>query len=150
MVLVVQKMLLQEEQVKMVDLVAVELDLIPHRQVELPLQVKDLLVELEVITALAAAPMDVVLVEEVLVVSVETVLKVLVQPQVEEHLGQVDLEKNSIFQVRRNFTLVEAVEDIGEELVVEPLLHKVVQEEVALVESVVDYSLQLLRWVQTD
>ena len=89
-------------------------------------------------TALAAASMDVVLVEEVLVVSVETVLKVLVQTKVEEHLGQVDLEKNLIFQERRNFMLEVAVEDIGEELVVETLLHKVVQEEVVLVESVVD------------
>ena len=74
------------------------------------------------------------LVDEVLVVSVEPGLRVVVQPQVEEHLGQVDLEKSSIFQERRNFMLVEAVEDIGEELVVETLLHKVVQEEVVLVE----------------
>ena len=120
-----------------VDLVAVDQDMLIQQMVEQRLQVKDLLV-VRVDLVILGPTMDVVLAVEVLVVSVETVLKVLVRLQVEEHLGQVDLEKSSIFQERRNFMLVEAVEDIGEELVVETLLHKVVQEEVVLVESVVD------------
>ena len=139
----VQKIPLQEEMDRVVDLVAVDLDMQIQQMVDLELQVKDLLV-VRVLLVILVTPMEVVLAVEVLVVLVEIALRVLVQPQVEEHLGQVDLEKNSIFQERRNFTLVEAVEDIGEELVVETLLHKVVQEEVVLVESVVDYSLQVL------
>ena len=134
----VQKIPLQEEMDIVVDLVAVDQDMQIQQMVELRLQVNDFLV-VRVDLVILGPTMDVVLVVEVLVVSVETVLKVLVRLQVEEHLGQVDLEKNSIFQERRNFTLVEAVEDIGEELVVETSLHKVVQEEAVLVESVVDY-----------